>query len=171
MTQVAQMGRTSPENQSKANDAGRSVLQGENGAGRTYQQRLESSGCCELQDARQAAAPGRGTRRGHTSHTSETTRRAGHYEGPSKDPHTPPPNPSHAGAAPNAETAVVLATEPGGHTPLGEARRARHAQGDPTGSHCIHPRKSRQVVGEVVTQRAHSRERNRPLASKANDPG
>jgi hypothetical protein len=39
---------------------------------------------------RRAAAPGRGARRVHTSHTSETTRRAGHYEGPSQDPHTPP---------------------------------------------------------------------------------
>jgi hypothetical protein len=46
---------------------------------------------------RRAAAPGWGARRVHTSHTSETTRRAGHYEGPSQDPHTPPPFPKPRG--------------------------------------------------------------------------
>jgi hypothetical protein len=77
--------------------------------------------------------------------------------------HIPPPspNPSHEGAAPSAETAAVLATEPKEHTTRGEHTKAKHAQGDPRGSHCIHPRKTRQIVGDVVTQRAHSRERNR----------
>ena len=32
---------------------------------------------------------------------------------------------------------------------------------DPSGNHCIHPRKTHQLVGEVVTQSACSRGRNR----------
>ena len=70
-----------------------------------------------------SSAGGRGTRRGHTSHTSDTTKRAKSPRRAIARSTSPPPlSPSHAGAAPSAETAAVLATEPGGHTTHGEER-------------------------------------------------
>ena len=54
---------------------------------------------------------GGGTRRVHTSHTSETTRRAKSPRRALARSTHKPPSPSHVGAAPSAETAAVLATK------------------------------------------------------------
>ena len=76
-----------------------------------------------------AAAPGGGAR-AEVTHRTQAKQRGGrsHHDGQSQGPHAPPsPNPSHAGVAPSAETAAVLATEPGGHTLAvrGEAQESK----------------------------------------------
>ena len=77
--------------------------------------------------------------------------------------HIPTPLPKPCGAAPSAESAAMLTTEPRRHTTRGEAQeskaRSTRSQGEP-----LHPpaqNKTRQIVGEVVTQSARSRGRNR----------
>ena len=83
-------------------------------------------------------AGGGGARAEVTHRTQATQRRErSHHEWViARSTYPPPLSPSHAGAAPSAETTAVLATGPGGHTTHGEAQRARHAQDDPRGSHC-----------------------------------
>ena len=70
--------------------------------GATYAQPLESSGCCGLQDARQQREGGHAPR-SHIAHKRNNEEGEVTTKGPRKI-HTPPPSPSHAGAAPRAET-------------------------------------------------------------------
>jgi hypothetical protein len=116
----------------------------------TYQQWLESSGCCGLQDARQQR---RGGARAEVTHRTQAKQRGGQVTTKGHRKIHPPPSPSHVGTAPGAETAAVLATEPGGHTTHGEERE----DGKPLPRQ--HP-----THGKAREREAGSKQRNAGLA-------
>ena len=111
-------------------------------------------GCCGLQDARQQR---RGEHaRSHIAHKRNNEESYVTTKGRRKI-HIPPPiqSPSHAGPAPTADKAAVLATEPRGHTTRGEEREDG-------------------MDGEGRGQRAPRRKRSKHThtpCNKANGPG
>ena len=106
------------------------MLQGENGAGQTDNAKARGRHTRSRWSRRDVVGcrmPGSSAGEGHAprSHIAHKRNNEESYvnrKGRRKIHIPPPHNPSHAGSAPSADKAVVLATEPKEHTTRGEER-------------------------------------------------